>query len=224
MSSPDRPDSSDPAAAGPNRAEAVRALFHQALELRAEERLQFLDRGCGDDEELRSQVESLLAAAEAATQFLECGPERPPTIDLPAGSGERRGALLVGQPVGRYVVERLLGAGGMGVVYLARDTELGRLVALKVLSVERREDEGARARFRREAKAAARLDQPNIGTVYEVGEHAGHPYIAMAFYEAPNQHSCHAPPRDPQTIGPSDVVANGDSHRLGPTDRHRLST
>ena len=82
-----------------------------------------------------------------------------------------------------YRIEARLGAGGMGVVYRATDVTLGRTVALKVLSRQLATSEEAKARFLREARAASALDHPNIGVIYELGEHDGELFIAMAFYD-----------------------------------------
>ncbi len=89
---------------------------------------------------------------------------------------------LLGQQVSHFRIVRLLGRGGMGVVYQAVDLELGREVALKFLSLTARSPRDE-ARFHREARAAAALDHPNIGTIYEVGEREGQRFIAMAFYD-----------------------------------------
>ena len=85
--------------------------------------------------------------------------------------------------ISQYSLLRPLGRGGMGVVYLARDVELGREVALKFLHQRREARPADEARFRREAQAAASLDHPNIGTIYEVGEHEGRRFLAMAYYD-----------------------------------------
>jgi tetratricopeptide (TPR) repeat protein/predicted Ser/Thr protein kinase len=89
---------------------------------------------------------------------------------------------LLGQQISHFRVQRLLGRGGMGVVYKAVDLELGRVVALKFLAPTSRNPRDE-ARFRREAQATAALDHPNIGTIYEVGEHGGRRFIAMAYYD-----------------------------------------
>jgi serine/threonine-protein kinase len=90
--------------------------------------------------------------------------------------------VAVGQ-ISQYKLIRPLGRGGMGVVYLARDVELGRDVALKFLRHRRDARPTDEVRFRREAQAAASLDHPNIGTIYEVGEHEGMRFLAMAYYD-----------------------------------------
>lgn len=92
------------------------------------------------------------------------------------------GDPLLGRQVSHFRVVRLIGRGGMGVVYQAVDLELGREVALKFLSSPRSGTDRDEARFRREAQATAALDHPNIGTVYEIGEHEGRRFIAMTFY------------------------------------------
>ena len=91
--------------------------------------------------------------------------------------------LAPGTRLGPYVIDAPLGAGGMGVVYLAEDERLHRKVALKFLPPSIAQDTHARARFLREAQAASALDHPNIATIYEIGDWDGQPFIAMAYYE-----------------------------------------
>jgi tetratricopeptide (TPR) repeat protein len=117
--------------------------------------------------------------SEFDSRCVACG------TDLPAASGEARlhDDPLLGRRISHFQVVRLLGRGGVGVVYQAVDLELGREVALKFLASPRTGTDRDEIRFRREAQATASLDHPNIGTVYEIGEQEGRRFIAMAFYD-----------------------------------------
>ena len=143
-------------------------VFAAALEQPVERRAELLDRTCGDDADLRSEVESLLAhhrddAFLASSATTEVGRVLVAT----------RPAPLVGERLGRFEVLAALGAGGMGEVYLARDPKLERRVALKLLAPHLANDPERIRRFRREALAVSALNHPNILTVHEIVEADG---------------------------------------------------
>lgn len=155
------------------RLRAVDALFQAALELPSEQRRAFLNETCPRDTELREEVESLLSAHEEAKDFIEDSPSDAATSLL----AEKRP-----KQVGQYKIQRLLGAGGMGEVYLAEDILLNRRVAIKFLSPYSLDNEEAKRRLLQEARAAAKLDHPNLCAIYEVGE-TDRPYIVMPYVE-----------------------------------------
>jgi hypothetical protein len=156
----------------------VDELFHLALERPAAERAAFLDAACAGDASLRAEVDSLLASHEAAATFLETPPsDAARLLEL----ADRSGSPLVGQSLGHYKILRVLGAGGMGVVYLAEEMRLGRTVALKSIAPRFAADDARRERLRREARAAATLSHPNIATVYALEELGDDLFIASEY-------------------------------------------
>jgi serine/threonine-protein kinase len=143
----------------------VSALFEEALAQAPSERVAFVSRTCANDEPLRKEVESLLAAHERAGTFID-RPVHEAAAELLA---EPR-TPLEGRTVGPYLVRHEIARGGMGIVYLADDTRLARRVALKVLPPDFSRDPDRRERLRREARAAAALSHPGIATVYALDE------------------------------------------------------
>jgi eukaryotic-like serine/threonine-protein kinase len=128
----------------------VNDLFHLAVERAPEERAAFLDKACQGDESLRREVNSLLTSHERTKNFIEL-----PAFEIAPELlvGDSAGAS-VGELIGRYRIERLIGVGGMGEVYLARDEQLGRKAALKLLPRHLTADETQLSRFETEARSA----------------------------------------------------------------------
>src|SRR5438876_7943660 len=147
------------------RWQQVNDLFQSAVELAPEKRAAFLDEACHGDEGLCREVQSLLASYERAENFIES-----PAFEIaPELLFNDRAGALVGELIGHYRVEALIGVGGMGEVYLARDERLGRKVALKFLPESLTADKTQLSRFKIEARSASALNHPNILTVYEIG-------------------------------------------------------
>jgi serine/threonine protein kinase len=161
-----------------DRWSATERIFHAALERPVEARGAFLAQACGDDAELRREVESLLDGA-SATGFLE-QPALQVAADLvTSGSAAPR----TGQRIGVYSITALLGRGGMGEVYRARDTRLGRDVAIKVLPPALTAHPDRLARFEREARVLASLNHPHIGALYGLEESGGHLALVLELIE-----------------------------------------
>ena len=149
----------------------VADIFHAALDRPSDDRAAFLEAACGDDPQLRHDVESLLRADERAGTFIDRSPvDRVAQAVLSQAENERNIGSLRGRLVGPYQVESLIGAGGMGEVYRARDTKLGREVALKILPETFTHDPERVARFRREAQVLAALNHPHIAQIHGVDE------------------------------------------------------
>lgn len=150
----------------------AKQLYDAALRMEPDERSPFLLENCGGDEELRIEVESLLECSEEVESFLE----KPAVGEMAEAILAQRS--LAGQKILQYNVIELIGAGGMGEVYLAEDTRLKRRIALKILPSSLSENKRFVQRFEREACAASALNHPNILTVHEIGEKDGINFIA----------------------------------------------
>jgi Tol biopolymer transport system component len=154
----------------PERWQEVKDVLNGALELAPEQRSAFLDKAWSQDPSLRQDVESLLASSDQArSSFLQ--------------SSAVRVALTKGTQLGDYEVQSLLGSGGMGEVYRARDRRLDRDVAIKVLPSFLSSDPDRLRRFEQEARAAAALNHPNIVAVLLMGTHQGAPYLVSELLE-----------------------------------------
>jgi eukaryotic-like serine/threonine-protein kinase len=161
----------------------VDALLEQAMEVPPEEREAFVAAACPDNQALRDEVLSLLRAQSKASQFMERSAINVAAQTLVHNSNITSLMTLIGQQIDTYEVQKLLGAGGMGEVYLARDSKLDRMVALKVLPWHFVADAERLSRFQREARALSSLNHPNLVTIYEVGEANGLHFIAMELVE-----------------------------------------
>jgi len=171
----------------PERYTQIGELYHAAMELAPEARPDFLAGACGSDDELRREVESLLLARRHADGFIAGK-----VAGVVAEMAARQQFMplvgsLVGRSIGHYQALSLIGAGGMGEVYLAEDTRLGRKVALKLLPAAFTQDQDRVRRFKQEARAASSLNHPNILTIHEIGEastaEGGAHYIVSEFVE-----------------------------------------
>src|SRR5687767_14946845 len=147
----------------------VKSIFNAAVELPPEDRAAYLDGACAEDDALRIEVEKLLGSYRS--EFLETH----------TNEGSNNNRLSPGTTLGRYEIVDLLGIGGMGEVYLAKDSQLGRSVAIKILNSEYESKESNIERFIQEAKAASALNHPNILTIHEIGQTGNSHYIVSEF-------------------------------------------
>ena len=163
------------------RLKQIEEIYHAALEIKSGERESFFKKTCGADENLRREVESLLSYENSSDNFLDAPPE---SLAAEMFAEREKQTSRINQQIEHYKIKKLLGKGGMGEVYLAEDTKLDRLVALKILPQEFSQNaERMRRRFVREAKAASGLNHPHIAHIYEIGEAEDVNFIAMEFIE-----------------------------------------
>jgi len=160
----------------PERWQQIDRLFHATLEWPPTARAKFLSQACGTDQDLQREVESLLAAHGRDGDFLQ----RPAYEVSTEFFAECLAGLLTGQQIGPYKILSPLGIGGMGEVYLASDSRLGRKIALKLLSPDFASNPDRVRRFEQEARAASALSHPNVCVIHEIAEtEDGRHFIAM---------------------------------------------
>ncbi|MGA3210167.1 MAG: protein kinase [Terriglobales bacterium] len=157
--------------------ERIESLFLAAVDLRPEERARFLDTACAGNQEIREEVESLLAGDGAGEQQIF------DALENTAQSLFESVGIHVGAKIGDYEILNLIGSGGMGEVYQARDRRLARDVAIKVLPASLAYDPNQLRRFEQEAQAAAALNHPNILAVHQMGTYEGAPYLVSELLE-----------------------------------------
>ena len=165
----------------PERWQQITGMFHAALLRNSGHRRTFLQDACGADEALRAEVEAMLTAHDNAGD-----PGSIPAIAL----SEQMLRLQPGTAVGRYKIDALIGAGGMGQVYRARDPSIERDVAIKVLPAEYAADVERLRRFEQEAHASGALNHPNVLALYDVGTADGHPYLVMELLVGETLRNC----------------------------------
>jgi serine/threonine protein kinase len=165
----------------PEQWQKIRELFEAALEQPAEQRAAFVAHASEGDEEIRRRVEAMLAVDAGGHLPIDGaayqGAVATPVPD-PADSQDASGRMI-----GVYLLIRVLGYGGMGTVYLAHDTRLGRRAALKLLPSNLAANPERVRRFQREARTASALNHPNIITIYDFGQDDGCDYIVSEFVE-----------------------------------------
>src|SRR5262249_27828444 len=168
----------------------IKEIYNRALDLWDEGREDFLAEACAGDDELRREVESLLAAHANAGTFLQA-----PAVEVAAREIDAdkftfavaaklpAAPQLIGQELANYKIISLLGKGGMGEVYLAEDARLQRNVALKLLTPQFTNDADRVRRFEREARAVSSLNHPNIVTIFDIGQAGALHFIAIELIE-----------------------------------------
>ncbi|HEY2867688.1 MAG TPA: serine/threonine-protein kinase, partial [Pyrinomonadaceae bacterium] len=159
------------------RWELISRIFSEAVALDGDERRRYILAACENDSNLAAEVGSLLSAHDKAGDFIE----RPIVENIVGEISEM--PTLTGTFLGPYRIEKSIGRGGMGDVYLATDTRLGRMVALKKLPDRYASDPHLLKRLRTEARAAASLNHPNVATIYSVEEADSRTFITMEYVE-----------------------------------------
>jgi serine/threonine-protein kinase len=175
------------------RWQKIKGLFEAAQELEPKKRGRFLDSACGDDAELRSEVEKLLESFDDAESFMEAPAaaevasmfeEKKTLISSPTTKNESNGKLIAGTILAnRYRIIGMLGKGGMGEVFKAEDIKLNQTVALKFLPDKLEKDRAALERFHAEVRTARQVSHPNVCRVFDIGEIENWHFLSMEFID-----------------------------------------
>ncbi|HEX8566886.1 MAG TPA: serine/threonine-protein kinase [Pyrinomonadaceae bacterium] len=175
------------------RWQKIKGLFDAAQELEPKKRARFLDSACGDDPELRGEVEKLLESFDDAESFMESPAaaevasmfeEKKTLISSPATKNESNGKLIAGTILAnRYRIIGMLGKGGMGEVFKAEDIKLNQTVALKFLPDKLEKDRAALERFHAEVRTARQVSHPNVCRVFDIGEVENRHFLSMEFID-----------------------------------------
>jgi serine/threonine protein kinase/Tol biopolymer transport system component len=181
------------------RWQRIKEIFYSAQDRPPAERQAFLNEVCGDDASVREEVEGLLTADAENENFLSS-----PAYEFAAGMLASEAAeFAAGERVGRYEILCSLGAGGMGQIYLARDAQLGRNIALKLIAQEFATDTRRVLRFEQEARAASALNHPNVCVIHEIGlTDRGRHFIAMEYIQGATlrEHLARGPLKLPEAL------------------------
>jgi len=199
----------------PERWRRIDELLDQTLDLSPERRARVLDAACGADERLWREVNERLEAYDRAGRFLA----KPALLVAAKEIAQDEEQSLVGRQLGRYLVLRRLGSGGMGAVYLARDAHLNRQVAIKVLLGSLTHDSDRLRRFEREARAASALNHPNVMTVFDIDSYEQTRFIVTEFVDGQTLrerlHYGPLPPKDAIGVAAQVATALTEAHRAG---------
>ncbi len=185
---------------------SIEKILRETLDQPPGSRAAFLAEACHEDEALRAEVQSLLDSHAESDGFLEV-----PAINLAARTLAAEKQSLIGSEIGPYRIQKMIGAGGMGEVYLAQDKRLGRQIAIKILPSEYAADPARVHRFQQEARAAGSLNHPNVFVIHDVGINRGLPYIASEFLhgESLREHLSRGKPALSKTLDIAIQTARG---------------